>query len=119
MDNSSQNQWQQIGVVGGIVAAAAILSSLGFYIFRRRRTAKPAPVAIAAEPVEFETEEGKILKLLKSSGGSMRQSAIVEQCKFSKAKTSQLLAVLEKNGSITRYKKGRDKIVNLTGAGEK
>lgn len=118
-DNSSQNQWQQIGVVGGIVAAAAILSSLGFYIFRRRRTAKPAPVAIAAEPVEVETEEGKILKLLKSSGGSMRQSAIVEQCKFSKAKTSQLLTLLEKNGSITRYKKGRDKIVNLTGAGEK
>ncbi len=63
---------------------------------------------------ELETEEGKILKLLKSSSGSMHQSAIVEQCRFSKAKTSQLLTVLEKKGNITRYKKGRDKIVNLT-----
>ena len=50
----------------------------------------------------------------------MRQSAIVEQTKFSKAKTSQLLTSLEKRGNITRYKKGRDKIVNLkrTGKGE-
>ena len=43
----------------------------------------------------------------------MRQSAIAEQCRFSKAKTSQLLAVLEQKKVITRYKKGRDKIVTL------
>ena len=51
----------------------------------------------------------------------MRQSDITRLCRFSKAKTSQLLAALEKKGDITRYKKGRDKIVNLTktGKGEK
>jgi uncharacterized membrane protein len=43
----------------------------------------------------------------------MRQSDINDALKFSKAKTSQLLAALEKKGDITRYKKGRDKIVNL------
>ena len=59
------------------------------------------------------SEEDKVLKLLKSFGGSMRQSEITEQSRFSKAKTSQLLAALEKKGSITRYKSGRDKIVTL------
>jgi uncharacterized membrane protein len=43
----------------------------------------------------------------------MRQSEITEQCRFSKAKTSQLLSDLEGRGIITRYKKGRDKIVSL------
>ena len=66
-------------------------------------------------PAEFPimSEEDKILKLLRSFGGSMRQSEITNKSRFSKAKTSQLLAVLEKKGSITRYKSGRDKIVTL------
>jgi uncharacterized membrane protein len=83
-------------------------------LYKRRNASKPASTVTLTSSAELETEEGKILKLLKSSGGSMRQSDIVEQCRFSKAKTSQLLAALEKNGDITRYKNGRDKIVNLT-----
>ena len=88
--------------------------AVGFYRFKQRKVSKSAAIVISAESSEAETEESKILKLLKSSGGGMRQSAIVEQCRFSKAKTSQLLGGLEKKGSVTRYKKGRDKIVNLT-----
>jgi uncharacterized membrane protein len=53
------------------------------------------------------------VKLIKSSGGTLHQSAITDQFGFSKAKTSQLLAVLERKGIIRRYKKGRDKIVVL------
>ena len=112
--NSALNGWQQYTIIGVIVAVGAALSVVGFYRFRQRRASKSLPFVIPAESSEAETEEGKILKLLKSSGGGMRQSVIVEQCRFSKAKTSQLLAALEKRGCITRYKKGRDKIVNLT-----
>jgi uncharacterized membrane protein len=83
-------------------------------MFKQRKTPPPTAMVMPAESAGVETEEGKILKLLKSSSGSLRQSAIVEQCRFSKAKTSQLLALLEKKGIITRYKNGRDKIVNLT-----
>jgi uncharacterized membrane protein len=113
-DNSSQNEWQLYVLIGVILAVGAALSLAGFYMFRRRKTSLSKAKVINAEPAELETEEGKILKLLAQSGGSMRQSDIVEQSRFSKAKTSQLLSILEKNGSITRYKKGRDKIVNLT-----
>jgi len=44
---------------------------------------------------------------------SAYQSAIIEQCKFSKTKTSELLSAMEKKGIVRRHKKGRDKIVNL------
>ena len=104
-----------VSIIGGIVAAMQpYYRQFGFSLCSNAERHQANKLWLLAEPVELETEEGKILKLLKSSGGSMRQSAIVDQCRFSKAKTSQLLAVLEKNGNITRYKKGRDKIVNLT-----
>ncbi len=114
LDKTRQNEWEQYGLIGAIVAAGAALSFVGLYMLKRRKGSQSTTMLIPKEVAEAETEDGKILKLLKSSGGSLRQSAIVEQCRFSKAKTSQLLAVLEEKGDITRYKKGRDKIVNLT-----
>jgi len=101
-------------LIGGLTAIAAG-SSVGIYTFRRRRKRGAKP----AEPVEFpsslglESDEDRVVKVLKSSGGSLRQSVIADHLKFSRAKTSQLLAVLEDKGIIRRYKKGRDKIVVL------
>ena len=107
--NSPSNSWQ-LYVVVAVFAVGVILSVLGFYMFKRRKNN-----AASGTPAESSlmSEEDKVLKLLKSSGGSMRQSEITAQTRFSKAKTSQLLAALEKRGSITRYKNGRDKIVTL------
>ena len=113
--NGNQQGWQQYTIIGAILVVGAALSFVGFYTFKRRRiNRKPETNAILSETPQFESEDDKILKILKSSGGSMRQSDINEKCGFSKAKTSQLLTSLEKRGVITRYKKGRDKIVNLT-----
>ena len=102
-----------------IVSLVVILagSSAGLYAFKRRKKKEnesmKAPELIGLSGVE--SDEDIIMKMLKSSGGSLHQSAIVEQCKFSKAKTSQLLATLESKGIVGRYKKGRDKIVILIG----
>jgi len=84
-----------------------------FWMKRRNRQAKEANVNKHLEAPNVETGEEKIIKTLKSVGGSAFQSAITERCNFSKAKTSQLLATLEKRGVVRRYKKGRDKIVML------
>jgi uncharacterized membrane protein len=65
---------------------------------------------------QMESHEDKIIRLLKSAGGSLYQSEITKQTKFSRAKTSNLLATLENKGIIKRYRKGRDKIVILTKA---
>jgi DNA-binding MarR family transcriptional regulator len=61
----------------------------------------------------FEDDEQKVVKLLQAAGGRLYQSAIVEQCAFSKSKASALLSVMEKKGVITRKKSGREKIVTL------
>lgn len=111
---TDQNQWQLYAIIGIVVAFGVSSSVVGFYLFRRRKAAQKAATAIPMKSPQLETEEGKILKLLQSSGGSLRQSAIVEQSRFSKAKTSQLLAVLEEKGIITRDKNGSHKIVTLT-----
>ena len=78
---------------------------------RRKNNCKP----VTATPKQslIETEDEKVIKLLKGAGGTMRQSEVTERLGFSKAKTSQILSALETNGALARYKKGRDKIVVL------
>ena len=83
---------------------------MGFYVFRKLKNTKPA-THVTTEPSGLESDEDKILKLLKTAGGSMRQTEITERLGYSKAKTSQLLTALEGSGVLARYKKGRDKIV--------
>lgn len=108
--SSPSNDWQQYAIIIVVLAVVITLTLLGFYMFKRRKI-NSTSVILAESPLM--SEEEKVMKLLKSSGGSMRQSKIKDQCMFSKAKTSQLLTALEKSGSITRYKNGRDKIVTL------
>jgi uncharacterized membrane protein len=105
------------------VSAAAIAIGLTgtFFVTKRRKKQPKVESNISAPVLQIETEEDKILNILRASKTGVRQSDISEQCRFSKAKTSQLLAALEKRGVITRYKSGRDKIVTLNerGKGEK
>jgi uncharacterized membrane protein len=109
----SSDEWQQYIIIAGLAVAVAVPLA-GVYVFRRRKLkALASKAAVAAGVPLVESDEEKIIKLIRSSGGKMRQSAIAEQCRFSKAKTSQLLAALEQKGVITRYKRGRDKIVTL------
>jgi uncharacterized membrane protein len=117
---ADSSDWQPYVLIG--LASAAAVSALlaGFYAVRRRRR-KAAEQDVAAKLLEataIESEEQKIVKILRANGGSSYQSAITERLKFSKAKTSQLLTALEKKGVVRRYKKGRDKIVTLAERGK-
>jgi uncharacterized membrane protein len=60
-----------------------------------------------------EDDEQKVTAMLQRTGGSTLQSNITREFGFSKAKTSQLLDPMEKKGTVTRQKKGREKIVTL------
>lgn len=110
--DSGQPPFLLIGAVLAVVAAAAV----GVWLLLSKRRLKGGGKELAAAPSAalLETEEEKVIKVLRANGGSAYQSAITEQCRFSKAKTSQLLSALEAKGVVQRYKKGRDKIVNLT-----
>ena len=59
------------------------------------------------------------MRTLRAAGGQLRQSTIVNQCKFSKAKTSILLSRMEEEGKVKRIEKGRQKIVVLIGGKER
>jgi uncharacterized membrane protein len=112
--------WQLYGLIGAGLAVAIAALTIGFYVVKRRKhkTSELAKTAPRIDPPAIETEEEKIVKVIQANGGSAYQSAITEKCRFSKAKASQLLTALEKKGVVTRYKKGRDKIVTLVEQGK-
>ena len=104
--------WSQSILIAAVSAIAVVAAIIGVYVVRRNKQ-KAVPTARTSTALT-ESDEEKILKVIQSSGGSLNQTAIAEQCRFSKAKTSQLLSELERKGVIKRFKKGRDKIVMLT-----
>ncbi|MCW4031019.1 MAG: hypothetical protein NWE80_01500 [Candidatus Bathyarchaeota archaeon] len=100
--------------------AAAILGSgglvivvIGFFIFKRRRKQMRKLTKLDRSPSwqEAESDQEKILKLLQSSGGNLKQSEVCDKLQFSRAKTSLLLSEMEKNSLVRRFKKGKSKIV--------
>ncbi len=109
-ENDFASNWQFYSILVAVVVGVSFLSLIGFLVFKRRKNNGFSSNTIVSP---IMSEEDKVLKILKSFGGSMRQSEITEQSRFSKAKTSQLLSGLETKGSITRYMSGRDKIVTL------
>lgn len=111
--SSGGDEAAQSSFIGLAVAGVAVpVGVVGFFVFRKRQNSKQATMEVAV-PSAIESDDDKILKLLKTSGGSMRQTEITERLGYSKAKTSQLLTALETSGVLARYKKGRDKIVTF------
>ena len=109
--NENEVNWLQSTLLAAALAIAIAAFLIGFYMFRRN---KQKTKAVPAAATFAESEEEKIVKVIRHSGGILNQTAIAEQCRFSKSKTSQLLGTLEQKGVIKRFKKGRDKIVTLT-----
>jgi uncharacterized membrane protein len=94
--------------LGGLSIAA-----IGFFIFTQRRRQKKELSKLDGFPTrqEVESDQEKILRLLKSSGGNLKQSEVCDKLRFSRAKTSLLLAEMERNCLVRRCKKGKNKIV--------
>jgi uncharacterized membrane protein len=113
-DKVSVDHGQQPYLLVGSVSAVAVAAvAAGWFLATRKRKQNSERLPAASPVALLETEEEKIIKVLRSSGGSAYQSSITEQTRFSKAKTSQLLTALEAKGVVQRHKRGRDKIVNL------
>ena len=88
---------QPTALIAGVFAAGITVAlTAGFFLVKRRKQQLKTESNNGTAGFQIESEEDKILNLLRASKGSMRQSDISEQCHFSKAKTSQLLAALEK-----------------------
>ncbi|MEM1946929.1 MAG: DUF4897 domain-containing protein [Candidatus Caldarchaeum sp.] len=82
-----------------LTLAAAVLAAV---FFARKR----------AKPVE-NTDIQTILDIIKRHGGTVSQSIIVDETGMSKARVSMILKLLEENGRVMRFKRGREKIVRI------
>jgi uncharacterized membrane protein len=110
---------QNVMLIVGIVVVVCGFTGTLYVLRRRNRKTRKTEVSPTENPLMLETEEEKVIKLLESKGGRMFQSAITNDLRFSRAKTSLLLSTLERKGIIKRFKRGRDKIVTLVKKGER
>jgi uncharacterized membrane protein len=107
-----------VALCGGTISAIAV----GFFLYNRMRSRGKnlSEVVAASQWQEGEDSKQKILKLLNLSGGNIKQSDICTKLRFSRTKTSLLLAEMEKNNQVRRTKKGKTKIVYIeSGAAKK
>lgn len=90
----------------GIVVIVFLISKQ-----RRKQKEKFAESEKLPSIREYESDQDKILRLLESSGGNLKQSDVSNILRFSRAKTSLLLSEMEKNNLVRRIKKGKTKII--------
>jgi uncharacterized membrane protein len=78
---------------------------LGILIYRRKH--------VGALPPPPESDEERILELLRASGGQMFQKDIGAALGFSKSKTTAILNSLEARKIVRKEKRGREYLVRL------
>jgi|GEM_PF-2043864 len=75
----------------------------------------PAPPSGPTQPSPPRSDRETVLALLEEHDGKLRQSNIVEETDWSKAKVSRLLARLDDNGDVTKIRLGRENVICLPG----
>lgn len=100
-------------LVAGLVAVAwvnrdAILSDDGE---EDAEPSSPAANSEPDEPAELLSDRERILQLLDTYDGQVKQSAIVEETGWSKATVSRKLTAMEEDGEINRFRIGRENVV--------
>jgi hypothetical protein len=115
-------------LAAGMLAALAALG--GAFVWRRGRsdgrdettptsdgtTAAAAADAAGEEPPdELLSNEERVLKLLESEGGRIKQQAIAERLEWTDAKTSQVVGDLREAEKVETFRLGRENVVTLPG----
>ncbi len=79
-----------------------------------------APVTPSGEPLENEeidpellSDEERVLRMLRSNGGRMKQANIVKETGWSNAKVSQLLSKMAEDDDVEKLRIGRENLITL------
>ncbi|MGQ4557179.1 DUF7343 domain-containing protein [Halobellus sp. GM3] len=112
----------------GVVLATVLLAVLGVRspsLFRSGgtsrgdrstgTTAPQRPGALESRREDARSDEEVVRRLLERHDGQLRQSAIVEETEWSKAKVSRLLGAMADDGEIVKVSVGRQNIIYLDG----
>ncbi|WP_254822625.1 DUF7345 domain-containing protein [Haloglomus halophilum] len=71
--------------------------------------------AAAAVPEELLSDPERVLDLLESRGGRMKQQEVVSELGWSETKTSQVVNEMQDEGTIEVYRIGRENVLSLPG----
>lgn len=120
-----RNAWAVIpvGWVGGVLGLVIVVVALVAVAarFRERALAGDGDVGVGGSgggdgaPAEepLLSDEERILRLLETNGGRMKQVAIVAETDWSDAKVSQLLSEMDERGQIDKLRLGRENLISL------
>ena len=114
-------QTAESGVPLWLVVLGTCSVLLGVSIVVRRRTRSPSdpptpPSRPPAPASSILTDEERVVGLLESNGGRMRQRRIVERTDWSKSKVSMLLSEMEDDGTVHKLRVGRENVISLPGS---
>ncbi|WP_136717736.1 helix-turn-helix transcriptional regulator [Halorientalis salina] len=99
---------------GDSATEAASSSAAGMGTAARANTdATPDEPAVPEE--ELLSDEDRVLQMLETNGGRMKQANIVDETGWSKSKVSMLLSEMEDEELISKLRVGRENIVSLSG----
>jgi uncharacterized membrane protein len=62
-----------------------------------------------------QSDEQRVLELLRENNGRIKQARIVERTDWSKSKVSLLLSEMESNDQISKLRVGRENLISLAG----
>lgn len=108
-------------VLAGVALAGGALAILaGYALWKHRvRPADPPPRPLptdetGAVDVAIESDEERVIALLRDSDSPVRQQQIVEATGWSDSKTSRVLTRLADENRITKICIGRENVIKLT-----
>lgn len=118
MNPSADERLAEIDYFALMLSLTTVLVSIGLVAYRRLSTPHGIGREIEpslVEPESTPTDEERIMQLLDTHDGQMRQVAIVEEVEWSKAKVSRLLSQLDDEGKITKLRLGRENLICTRG----
>jgi Uncharacterized membrane-associated protein/domain len=59
------------------------------------------------------TDEDRVVTILKTEGGRLRQTAIAERLGWSDSKTSRVLSDMVETGTVEKLRIGRENVIDL------
>ncbi len=110
-------------VVLALVSVSVGLAAVfGLLVWRRTRSDETAPAADTGgpdgEPAALISDEERLIQLLESADGRMRQSAVADRLDWSASKTSRTVSSLAEDEAVEKLRIGRENVVSLTEAGD-
>lgn len=107
-----------------LIGVTIVIAAAGLFLWTRWATESPYDDADASRTVAVDTggsgmedvdDRALIRRVLRDHGGRTRQSTVVEETGWSKAKVSSVLAEMADDGAVSKIRVGRENIVCLPG----